>query len=108
MARPDGDGDVLQTTYMELTPQVLHLAFFRARPLSKVPEQALAFVDFLEALSRVAAACAELPGACDFSHPLSIEDVLEILARRMRREAAEQARRPSSPSRRLQSRSPKG
>jgi hypothetical protein len=47
------DGDVLQTTYMELTPQVLHLAFFRARPLSKVPEQALAFVDFLEALSPV-------------------------------------------------------
>ena len=47
------DGDVLQTTYMELTPQVLHLAFFRARPLSKVPEQALAFVYFLEALSPV-------------------------------------------------------
>ena len=47
------DGDVLQTTYMELTPQVLHLAFFRARPLSLVPEQALAFVDFLEALSPV-------------------------------------------------------
>ena len=47
------DGDVLQTTYMELTPQVLHLAFFRARPLSKVPEQALAFVDFLEAPTSV-------------------------------------------------------
>ena len=80
VARLMSDGDVLQTTYMELTPQTLHLAFFRARPLSKVPEQALAFVDFLEALSRVAAACAELPGACDFSHPLSIEDALEIAA----------------------------
>ena len=86
------DGDVLQTTYMELTPQILHLAFFRARPLSKVPEQALAFVDFLEALSRVAAACAELPGACDFSHPLKIEDVLETQRAEKRREAAEQAR----------------
>jgi hypothetical protein len=40
----------------------------------------------------VAAACAELPGACDFSHPLSIEDALEIRRAEMRREAAEQAR----------------
>ena len=47
------DGDVLQTTYLELTPQTLHLAFFRARPLGIQVEQALAFVDFLEALSPV-------------------------------------------------------
>ena len=40
----------------------------------------------------MAAACAELPGACDFSHPLSIEDALEIRRAEMRREAAEQAR----------------
>ena len=40
----------------------------------------------------MAAACAELPGACDFSHPLSIEDALEIRRAEKRREAAEQAR----------------
>ena len=40
----------------------------------------------------MAAACAELPGACVFSHPLSIEDALEIRRAEMRREAAEQAR----------------
>ena len=40
----------------------------------------------------MAAACAELPGACDFSHPLSSEDALEIRRAEMRREAAEQAR----------------
>ena len=40
----------------------------------------------------MAAACAELPGACDFSHPLKIEDVLETQRAEKRREAAEQAR----------------
>ena len=40
----------------------------------------------------MAAACAELPGACDFSHPLKIEDVLETQRAEQRREAAEQAR----------------
>ena len=40
-------------------------------------------------MSRVAASCAELPGACDFSHPLKIEDVLETQRAEKRREAAE-------------------
>ena len=40
----------------------------------------------------MAAACAELPGACDFSDPLKIEDVLETQRAEKRREAAEQAR----------------
>ena len=40
----------------------------------------------------MAASCAELPGACDFSHPLKIEDVLETQRAEKRREAAEQAR----------------
>ncbi len=40
----------------------------------------------------MAAACAELPGACEFSDPLKIEDVLETQRAEKRREAAEQAR----------------
>ena len=86
------EGDVLQTTYLNLAPQSLYEAFFHARPLSVTTEHSLAFVDFLEALSRLAAACADLPGSCDFSHPLSIEDALETERAEQRREAAEQAR----------------